>query len=183
MSEKDACSLFIDLTFRTIDRFWHEGMANDLENILQLETNLKDNEIASFEFAMAFLALQMNTLFHILEKNKAERMRNTVLECLRTKMDNDTYAIDLIEKYEKVISKYPKLDYPAQYYVPPLDNLSEAIGIVLSDAFGGKTTIEIEGKAVYNIFKITVLGDSLLLFSTSWNWKKFLESVELTENT
>jgi len=183
ISEKEACSLFIDLTFRTIKRFWHEGMANDLEKTLHLETNLKDNEIASFEFTMAFLALQMNTLFYILEKNRAERMRNFVLECLRTKMNNDTYAVDLIEKYETVISKYPKFDYPAKYYVPHLDNLTEAIGIVLADAFGAKTTVEIEGKAAYNIFEIAVLGSSFLLFSVSWNWKKFLESVELTETT
>lgn len=177
MNEQDASSLFVDLTLGTLSRFWNEGLANDIEKTLNLKNNLKDNARAKFEFAMAFLALQMNTLFKRLDHGRAKRMRNFVFNYLNKSMNYDKYATELIKKYEKIISDYPSFNYPAKYNIPPLGNLSEAIGIALADAFGGKPTIDIEGETFYNIFSICILGDTLLTFSTDWNWKSFLESI------
>jgi len=181
MTEEKASCLFVDLTLGTISRFWKEGMAEDIETTLTLENNLKNNTQAKFEFAMAFLALQMNTLFHVVGENHAKRMRTHVLNYLRSSMHNDNYAVAILQKYEDVISNYPKFTYTAQYNIPPLSNLSEAFGIVLADAFGGKTTMQIGSETFYNIFTISVLGDGLLMFAVDWNWKKFLEPVELIE--
>lgn len=181
MTEEEASCLFVDLTLGTISRFWKEGMADDIEKTLSLENNLKNNTQAKFEFVIAFLALQMNTLFHILGENRAKRMRRHILNYLKISMDNDNYAVDSMQKYESVISNYPKITYAAQYNIPPLNNLSEALGIVLADAFGGNTTIQVDDVTIYNIFSISILGDGLLLFSVDWNWKKFLEPIELIE--
>jgi len=184
INEKEAALLFIDNTCVFTKKFWEDGLAADIGKVLSLNKNLKEDVWSLFYFTHVFIALQMDTLFHVLPKEQAIRIRRHVYDNLWPHdIVNRDDARDTVEKFEKIVSDFPNYDngFPVKtaYHIPPLANVSEAIGVGLSDYLDLDLIIEVNGEKFYNIASICILGDVFILCSKSWNWKIFLEKVEL----
>ncbi len=180
INEKEAALFFIDNTYVFTKKFWEDGLAADIEKVLSLKKNLKDDTWSLFYFSHAFIAIQMSTLFLIFTKDQASKIRRYVYDNLWPHdIVTQDDARDTVEKFEKIFSDFPNYDngFPIKtaHHIPPLENVSEAIGVGLSDYLDLDLIIEVNGKKFYNIASICILGDILILCSKSWNWKIFLE--------
>lgn len=188
MGGKEAAALFVDMSLMTVDKNWKE-LSVFLEKLM--ETKIEDELTAKFEYAMALIAVQMQALPKLLPMAQALRVRNHLMEYLQSKSEEGRYAIDLIKKYEEawnygkdIIDEKravrDKDKFNARYEPPHFNSPLEAVGMVLSDTFYDRTSVEIKGgeKRTYNISTIQLLGESLVKFGGYW--QKFLSKTELT---
>jgi hypothetical protein len=183
VSEQEAAELFITLSIGAVNRAWPKLLELLKESI---NLDLKNDVRIKFEFAMAFVVLQENTLKMLTPKDKGILIRNHILDYLVKCYEGNDYGKNLILKYEDIIQKYPHIDYPQKYLTPTINNLTEAIGIYFCDLFGETATITVEhptiagaNQTIYDLVTAQIVGDYLLALSLDWNWEKFFKLYKL----
>jgi hypothetical protein len=98
LSEIEVAGQFVLVVTKGVQRHWPE-IVNELKSILQAEDFISDDRYASFEFALAVIASQIQALPNLLPSDQARRIREYVMQCLSSP-ELGSYPREAIQEYQ-----------------------------------------------------------------------------------
>jgi len=168
--EEKAASIFVKSVFYGIEKDWHD-ISSQLKHILGDSLILDD--LSQFYLSIAVIAIQMQTLPGLLQKEQASRMRMNILaevSSLNRGMGSGTDLVEIILNHEKAWQK------------AIINNEQPQIGIgeILFDQFNCNKTLSFEGTSYRNPFVVDLLG--MAPMAGCW-WKEFLDRHKLINDS
>src|SRR5437773_1689918 len=98
LTETEAAGQFVLLVTKGVQQHWPQ-IVKELKGIFQAEDAISNDQYASFEFALAVIASQIQALPNLLPSHQASRIREYVLQCLSSP-ELGSYPRDAIEEYQ-----------------------------------------------------------------------------------
>ena len=170
LSEAEAAGQFVLAITKSVQQRWPE-IANELTELLPEIGPVPDSPHASFEFALAVVATQIQALPNLLSDEQATRIREHVLQCLSSP-DLGPHPREAIQQYQNA------WDQPVHQGEPPFYGIAS----ILLDKLSSQSTLELGGERFKDPVLLMYLSQKVVTFGGPW-WKTITQKFELVSST
>ena len=167
LSEAEAAGQVVMSLFRALPGSW-PSIADGLRPMLGDDASVLDDDLASYEFALAALAIQLQALPNLLPADQARRIRGHVLECLAIE-ELGTYPQETIAEYQQAWDDALRANEPPHI----------GIASVLFDNLGCSGSIAVGESRFKDPLVLMSLGAAVLQYGSTPAWKILLSKFKL----
>ena len=166
LSEVEAAGQFVISVVKPIQQEW-SGVAAKLTQMLQLKQPISTDRSAAFEFALAVIAVEIQSLPNLLPAAQVGRIREQVLGCISSP-DLGSYPRDAIDEYQSAWNR------SMQQGEPPLNGIAS----VLFDKLRCQSFVELGGAKLKDPLLLMALAEKVITFGGGW-WKNAIQRYTL----
>jgi len=166
LSEIEAAGQFVLMVTKGVQQHWPE-IASELKGMFQAEDLISDDQYASFEFVLAVIATQLQTLPNLLTADQASRVREYVMQCISSP-ELKAYPREAIQEYQNA------WDQSLQQGEPPFYGIAS----VLFDKLECRSTVEVRETRFKSPLLLTALSEKVVTFGGPW-WKTMTQEYKL----
>jgi hypothetical protein len=165
-SELQAATEFVMFMCKHVQAQW-PSLCSSLTSFEPQFAKLGQDNIASYEFTLAAIAIQMQALPNLLRADQSARIRSHVMECLTTDEVGD-YPYNALAEYDAAWDRSV-----AQAEIP-----LGAVASVLYDKLGLTSSVPIGQTILKNPVLLTVLGATIFEVGGGW-WKNYSDQHQI----
>lgn len=167
LSEAETAAQVVMSLFRMLPESW-PSIADGLRPMLGDDASVLDDNVAAYEFALAALTSQLQTLPNLLPADQARRIRGHVLECLATE-ELGTYPQKTIAEYQQA------WDASLRAKEPPHNGIAS----VLFDRLGCSGSLALGESKIKHPLVLMSLGAAVLQYGSIPAWKTLASKFNL----